>query len=90
MTKKKNYYYVLVFTNSGPVYVTSVDYSDKTAMWDKKEKPLEMGEYRAKDLAMGLCANFNLAVAVNSFYELDSQPYLYSIGEFEWKSKEEK
>jgi hypothetical protein len=41
MAKKQNYYYVLVMTNNGPVFVTSVNNLDKTAYWDKNEKPLD-------------------------------------------------
>lgn len=87
--KKKNFYYVLVMTGYGPVFVTDIHYADKTAEWNKTKKPLEVGEYRAKDLAMGLQCNGHLAYAVSNFYELDTQPYRYDIGELTWKDKEE-
>jgi len=88
--KKKNFWYVLVMTETGPAFVTKIDHSDKTARWDKDEMPLEMGEYMAKDIAMGLCANLHSAYAVCHFYELDNQPYLYNLGYFKWeKNKDE-
>ena len=86
MAKKKNYYYVLVFTNNGPVYVTSINYSNKYANWNKLEKPLEMTKTSAEDLCFGLMCNFYSAVVVSSPVELEYQPYLYD--EFELVAKE--
>jgi len=83
--KKKNFWYVIVMTNNGPVFVTKINRSDKTAEWHKDEKPLEMGESVAKDLAMGLMCNMTSAYAVYNFYELDHQPYLYNRGQFKWE-----
>ena len=83
MAKKKNHYYVLVFTNEGPVYVTDVDYSTKTASWDKLEKPLEMTKTAAEDLCFGLCCNFHNAVVVlQPVVEITNQPYRYTHFEF--------
>ena len=87
-TNKKYHYYVLVFTNNGPVYVTKVDYSTKSAYWRKDEKPLEMSKECARDLCLGLCCNFNNAIVVEMFYELDTQPYRYDVFEIEFKEKE--
>lgn len=84
MAKKQNFYYVMVITNHGPVFVTSVDRTIKTAHWDDTGVPLEMGKYWAEDLTMGLNLNFNLAFTVCSKFELDTQPYLYDKGHFEW------
>jgi len=89
MGRTKNYWYVLVMTNSGPTFVTKVNYSDKTAEWNKDDKPLKMSMESAKDLAMGLMANLNFAFAVCNFYELENQPYRYNMGKFEWKSNKE-
>ena len=90
--KKKpcNYWYVLVMTDSGPTFVTSVEYAPKVAHWNKLEKPLELGKYRAEDLALGLNLNLHTAFAVCSKFELDSQPYRYELGEFEWIDKKDK
>ena len=87
-TNKKHFYYVLVFTNGGPVYVTSVNYSNKTAHWNKDEKPLEMTKSNAQDLSFGLNCNFIQAVVVEQFYELETQPYRYDAFEIEFKEKE--
>ena len=84
MAKKQNYYYTLVMTDDGPVFVTSVDYKEKLAHWEKTEKPLELGKYTAEDLTLGLNLNFHLAFTVCSKFELESQPYLYSKGDFKW------
>ena len=88
MAKKQNYYYVLVMTNHGPVYVTSVSNADKTAYWNDTEAPKEMSKYWAEDLTLGLNLNGHLACTVCSKYELDTQPYRYNKGGFEWKAKE--
>ena len=87
-TKKKNFYYVLVFTESGPKYVTSVSNMDRVAYWNENEKPLEFSKVWAEDLRLGLgCNGFN-TVVVTSPYELDSQPYRYDFFEINWKEKE--
>ena len=88
MAKKQNFYYTMVMTDHGPVFVTSVNNRDKVAHWDKDEKPLELGKYGAEDLTMGLNLNFTLAFTVCSKFELDTQPYMYSKGGFEWKYEE--
>lgn len=87
--KKTRFYYVLVFTATGPVFVTKDE--NKYAWWNKNEKPKAFGsrEY-AEECAMLLTANGNYAVAVTSTYELDNHPYRYECGEFEWKYKENK
>jgi len=90
MAKKQNFYYVMVMSQTGPVFVTYVDRLNKLAQWNKNEKPLEMGKYWAEDLTLGLNLNFNLAFTVCSKFELDNQPYLYDRGRFEWiMNKEE-
>jgi len=90
MAQKKNYWYVLVMTNQGPRFVTKIDYSTKTAYWDELEKPIEMDKSRAQDLTIGLNLNCNYSFAVCQPFEIDSQPYRYNLGHFEWKYKEEK
>ena len=85
MAKKKNYWYVLVLTETGPVFVTKVNNSNKTAEWNREDLPLELGEFSAKDIAMGLMCNMTTAFAVTNFYELENQPYFYNKGHFEWK-----
>lgn len=88
MAQKKNYWYVLVMTEGGPVFVTSVDYSPKVAHWDKTEKPMEMGKYRAEDLALGLNLNGHLAFPVCTGVETDFQPYNYKNYHIEWVENE--
>ena len=86
----KNYYYVLVFTNNGPVYVTGLDNLTKTAFWNKEEKPLELGMYKSEDLVFGLNCNFTNAIVVKSKFKIESQPYNYNDFECEFIRKEGK
>ena len=83
--KKENYWYVLVLTNGGPVFVTGVG-EGKTAFWKKDEIPRDFGESYAKDMAFGLMVNGYSAFAVCNRFPLESQPYRYSMGEFKWIS----
>lgn len=73
--KKKYHYYVLVFTDHGPVYVTKVKYRE--AEWKDTEKPQELDRDFAAQIALGLTWNGNSAVPVCSTWEIDQQPYYY-------------
>lgn len=77
MANQKNYYYVLVFTDEGPVYVTSVNNANHYARWDKSETPKAFPKYYAEELAFGLRCNYHHAVLVVTKAELDCQPYRY-------------
>ena len=76
MATKKNYHYVLVFTNEGPVYVTSVNNANHWAKWEKDKVPQDFPKYYAEDLVLGLNLNLCHAVLVTSKYQL-LQPYNY-------------
>lgn len=89
MTKKKYYYYVLVFTNEGPVYVTSVNNTNKYAHWNKNEAPKEFSATYAEDLVLGLNLNFHHAVLIKSRFEIDKQPYRYDSYEIKFEKREE-
>lgn len=86
---KRCYWYVLVMTNGGPVFVTE-ELDHKTCRWEDTKPPMEFGAEYAKDMALGLIVNGSLAFAVCSRVELDHQPYRYDVGGFEWKFNEEK
>lgn len=90
MANKKNHYYILVFTNNGPVYVTSVKYTDRMSYWNKLERPLEMSKSTAEDICLGLNLNGHMSVVVLSKWEIDTQPYRYDAFEFEAKEIENK
>ena len=92
MANKKYHYYVLVFAEIGPVYVTSINHTNKYAHWDKDKEPLEMGAYLAEDLAMGLNCNFINAVVIKSQIEIKEHPYNYEYFDIKFirKEKEEK
>ena len=87
-TKKKYYHYVLVFTNEGPVYVTSIENGQKWAHWDKDETPMEFSDTYATELALGLTVNGHSSVAIKSKYQIDSQPYNYAEYTVDWKKIE--
>lgn len=85
---KKNYYYVLVFTNNGPKFVTKVDNSDRTAEWNTNEKPLEMTKSWAEGLTLGLRCNFFTAFTVCTPIPQESHGYNYDEYEIDFKEKE--
>lgn len=88
MAKKQNWYYVLVMTDDGPVFVTGVEYSTKYAHWNKLETPKDFDKFWAEDLTLGLNLNFHAAFTVCSKFEIDRQPYRYSDWHIEWKENE--
>ena len=89
MAAKKNYYYILMMTNSGPVFVTDIK-PNQYAEWSKDKAPKEFDKARAEDITMGLNLNFNLAFTVCSKFPLETQPYMYNIGDFKWVEKKTK
>lgn len=86
-SKKKNHYYVLVMTNDGPKFVTKVNYGDKTAEWNYKEKPLELEKVWAEDLVLGLNLNYHLAYVVCQKWEIERHPYRYEDYKLDWKER---
>lgn len=86
--KKKYHYYVMVFTNDGPKYVTKI-LPHHTAEWKWQDKPLEMSASWAEDVYTGLCLNFFTAVLVKSRFEIDHHPYRYDEWQIDWKKREE-
>ena len=84
MAKKQNYYYVLVMTNDGPVFVTGIPQRN-WANYNKNEKPMQFSSKEmAQEVAFGLSCNMQLAYAVCQSFEIDYQPYRYADGHFEW------
>lgn len=89
MAEKKNHWYIMVLTPTGPKFVTEVNYyPHKNAHWDKLGKPLEMSKSEAQDVALGLCLNLHLAYAVCQPFQIDHQPYFYDKGKFRWETDE--
>lgn len=86
--KKKEFWYVLVFTSEGPKYVTSLG-DHHTAHWDMLEVPLEMPKSRAIDVTTGLLLNWYNANAVCMPVQLTHQPYYYEHGVMQFVEKEE-
>ena len=88
MANQKNYYYVLVFTDNGPVYVTSVDNATYSARWEKDKDPKALPKSYAEDVAYGLSLNCFNAVLVASKWE-QYQPYNYKDYECKFIEKSE-
>ena len=87
MARKKYHYYVLVYTNSGPAFVTGVP-ERNYAKWDKAEKPMEFSKSSAEYIATGLNMNGYSSDMIVCPHEIVGQPYRYSDGGFEWKWNE--
>lgn len=85
---KDHFHYVLVITNSGPVFVTG-EGEGKTAYWKKDEKPKQFSDTWAAHMTLGLLVNGYLAYHVDSPIEIEDQPYFYDEGHFEWKEDKE-
>lgn len=88
MAKAQNHFYILVFTEDGPIYVTGLDYANKYAHWNRLEKPLEINEVKAQDVVLGLNLNGYLAQVVKSKWEIEGQPYRYKVGKMVWQTVE--
>lgn len=88
-TKKKIHYYVLVITDDGPKFVTKVNWSNKTAEWNYKEKPLELSKDMAEDLVLGLNLNLHVSYVVAQKWEIDTHPYRYESYKVNWVNREE-
>lgn len=88
--KSPEYWYLLVMTNEGPKFVTSLEWSTKTARWKSEDKPLAIDKNWVKDLFIGLTWNGHTCYPVCSPIEFDTHPYRYNIGHFEWVKNEEK
>ena len=89
MSNCKNYWYVLVLTESGAKFVTKIDHGTKCAFWNENDQPLLMSMATSKDLALGLCCNGYNAFPVCVAFKLDNQPYRYDLGCFKWVSNNE-
>ena len=88
MTKNKYHYYVLVITEAGPIFVTGIDNSSKTATWDVDKAPLELGAYKAEDITIGLNCNMIPSYCIKSKFEIDKHPYRYDDFELKFVEKE--
>ena len=84
---KKNYWYVMVLTPTGPTFVTGIE-PRNSARFDKSAKPLELSRDMAQQVALGLCVNCHLAYAVCQPFQVDHQPYFYEKGKFRWETDE--
>lgn len=86
--KTERHYYILVFTDGGPVYVTKVDHTSKTSFWDCHQTPKEFSKSVAEDISYGLLLNGYLSVVAESPCEITSQPYRYDEFELKFERRE--
>ena len=90
MATKKNYYYILVMTGNGPIFVTGIK-PHHYAEYDRQKKPMLFEKVRAEDITQGLNLNFITAYMITSKWEIDTQPYNYKDYDIEFvERKEEK
>jgi len=85
---KKKWYYVLVFTNNGPKYLTGFG-EHNMAYWDEEKKPLALTKSYAESVVYGLSLNLFQSVVATSLYELEQQPYAYDRFSINWVPKED-
>ena len=85
--KQKEYWYVIVMSNNGAVFVTETNNWERIARWDKDKKPMQFTKSDAQYLSMALTMNGKPAFAVGNSWEITSQPYRYDIGNFYWRKK---
>lgn len=88
MSKRKNHYYVMVFTGGGPVYVVGVNSKNNVARWDPMNPPVEMTREDAKSVCVGLNINGFASQVICSPYPVERQPYDYENFTVEIKRKE--
>ncbi|MCR5479866.1 MAG: hypothetical protein K6F27_08440 [Ruminococcus sp.] len=71
---QKSYYYVgIINREEGLKFVTKANYQDRTAEWNRNEKPLAMSQSAANDISQGLIANLTAACVIKTSFELDDQ-----------------
>lgn len=88
--KKKEYWYVLVMTKNGAVFVTETNNWERTAYWHKNKEPMSFTKSNAQYLSMALTMNGHIAYAVGDTWEHTTQPYNYENGSFYWRRKKVK
>lgn len=85
MSKAKGFWYVLVMSNKGPVFVTVISAKGDMAYWHAGSLPKAFNKSYAMEVANGLTLNGTTAYAIYSDYEIKHQPYNYEDYEIEWK-----
>lgn len=89
MARNKFYYYVLVMTGEGPVFVTGIDIRTNMAYWDKMKEPYCFGTTanardEAQRLVAGLNWNGNPSYVIQKVTEQTYQPFMYENGHFKF------
>lgn len=87
MAGVKRCYYVLVFTNDGPLYVTDT-LPKHFAEWEKTKAPKKFSREWADDITTGLLWNGYSAVTIESRIEIEKQPYNYEKYILKFEEKE--
>ncbi len=86
MAKKqeKLHYYLLVFTDEGPVFLTKLLAGDR-AEFNKLERPLELSKGDAEAIQYGFAWHSIASAVVVQRSEISYQPFDYKRGHWEWK-----
>ena len=84
-----SFYYVLVLTEEGGVFVT--DTNGKNVEYDMEKTPKSFTKGMAEDIRFGLTLSVMLPTyVIVSPFALTSQPFKYDQGCFTWVSKPKK
>lgn len=87
-TRNKYHWYVLVLTAKGPKFVTKLG-EHRIAYWVATDKPLELTKEMANGISIGLTWNGNPAYPVCVNYEIETQPFMYERGQYQWHWNEQ-
>lgn len=69
---KKYYYYIGIGNPNGMRFVTSIDNTTKTAVWDVNKKPKALPKSVAVSVSEALLTNGYNSVVIQTFYELEN------------------
>ena len=76
MEKNKFYYYIVAQSEGQAKFVTEIDNSTKTVLWNKSEKPLALAKSYAEDLVYCLNLNGYATFVLQSYYEIEHQIFI--------------
>ena len=85
----KYYYYIVVFTVSGPRYVTGIG-EHNTALWELDKEPMQFSKEFGRNVVLGLTLNFWNCGLVEVPIDLHSHPYNYNDYDLKFVEKEKK
>lgn len=84
---KKYYYYIVVFTSTGPRYVTGIG-EHNTAYWELDKEPMQFSKEYGRNIVLGLVLNFWNAGLVELPIDINCHPYNYKDYTIKFEKKE--